>query len=101
MVYCNAHYRICTPTVRGATGPPNLCQRMWHSYGDVSQTTVYIRTAVSPNLCTQAVRAPVRQRKLASCTDPYSSCTKMLFASEFSTWGVQYHAHFENCTTTV
>ena len=25
MVYCNVHYHNCTPTVRGATAPPNLC----------------------------------------------------------------------------
>ena len=55
VMYCHAHFRNCAPTVRSATG--------------------------SPNLYTKAVRAPIQQLKLASCTDSYSGCTKMRFTS--------------------
>ena len=75
VLYCHHHYRNCTPTVWGTTG--------------------------SPNLCTKAVWAPVQQRRWASCTDSYSSCIKMPFASEFPNWGVYYHARFAKCTPTV
>ena len=74
-VHYHASFRNPTPTVRG--------------------------TMELPNLCTNTVWAPVRQFRLASCTDPYSSCTKMLFASEFFSYVVYYHTHFGNCTTTV
>ena len=60
-VHCHARFWNRTPIVQGAKG--------------------------SPNLHTKAVRAPVRQRKSASCTDPYSGCTKIPFASEFSPCG--------------
>ena len=60
VVYCHAHYLTCTPSVRGVTG--------------------------SPNLCTKTV-ALVRQCKSDSCINPYSSGTKIPFASELSTWG--------------
>ena len=60
-VQCHTSFQNSTPTVRGVMGTPNL-------FG-------------------KAVRAPVRQRKSASCTDPYSGCTKISFATEFSCWG--------------
>ena len=58
LVYYHAHYRNCTPTVRGATGSPSLCTRVSWAY--------------------------VRQCKSANCTEPYSGCTKMPFSSEYS-----------------
>ena len=48
VVYCHAHYRNCTPTVRGTPG--------------------------SHNLCTKVTRASVRQRKSASCTTVVPKC---------------------------
>ena len=57
LLYYYARFQNYAPTVRGATG--------------------------FLNLCTKAVRTPVRQRKSARCTEPYSGFTKMPFASEF------------------
>ena len=119
-MYCHAHFRNCTPTVRGATAPPSLCTRLvapvWHVHkGGVQICTASVRkyrwrkgdlvsevhfhssvwnptptvqgATGSPNLCTNAVRAPARQCKSEDCTDLYSGCTKKMFASEFSPWG--------------
>ena len=49
----------------------------------LSELYTYGMTMGSPDLCTKAVRAPVRQRKSASCTDLYSSSAKMPFALEW------------------
>ena len=57
LLYYYARFQNYAPTVRGTTG--------------------------FLNLRTKAVWTPVQQRKSARCTEPYSGCTKMPFASEF------------------